>query len=99
MTQFSEKTRQQIEKLCSKYRVKELSLFGSRARGDNRGDSDYDLLVDFLPDAGIDLFDYAEMKNDLEDLLGKDVDLVSKPGLKKRIRSRVLAEAKEIYAR
>lgn len=99
MIELSQDTRSQIARLCSKYRVRELSLFGSRARGDSRGDSDYDFLVDFLPDADIDLFEYAEMKVDLEELLGKEVDLVSKSGLKKRIRKRVLAEAREIYAR
>ena len=41
--------------LCRRYRVRELSLFGSAARGDMRADSDIDMLVEFLPDAGIDV--------------------------------------------
>ena len=47
--QFTEETKQQIFELCKKNKVKELSIFGSRARGDNREDSDYDLLVEFHP--------------------------------------------------
>ena len=64
--------------LCERYRVRELSLFGSAARGDMRPDSDIDLLVDFLPDADIDLVDYAGLMLDLSHLLGRKVDLVSK---------------------
>ena len=65
MTQFSEETRAKIAELCKKHRVRELSLFGSRSRGDNRPDSDFDLLVDFLPDAGIGLIEYSRMQIDL----------------------------------
>lgn len=97
MTQFSEETRAKIVELCKKNKVRELSLFGSRARGDERPDSDFDLLVDFRPDSGIDLFAYARMQVDLEELIGSKVDLVEKAGLKKFIRDRVLAEARVIY--
>jgi uncharacterized protein len=97
MTQFSEETRAKIAELCRKNKVRELSIFGSRARGDNRPDSDYDLLVDFRPDADIDLFDYSRMMVDLEDVIGAKVDLVDKKGLKKRIRPHVLSEAQLIY--
>ena len=51
-----------------------VALVGSVARGDEDDDSDYDFLVDFLPD--ISLFDMAGLKVDLEDLLGRDVDVV-----------------------
>ena len=53
MTQFSDETKQKIVELCKKNKVPELCLFGSRSRGDHRPDSDYDLLVKFLPDPGI----------------------------------------------
>ena len=97
MTQFSEETRTKIVELCKKNKVRELSLFGSRARGDERPDSDFDLLVDFRSDSNIDLFDYARMQVDLEELIGTKVDLVEKAGLKKFVRDRVLAEAQVIY--
>ncbi len=84
--------------LCRRYRVRELSLFGSAARGQMRPDSDIDLLVEFLPDAQTDLVDYAGLMLDLSRLLGRNVDLVSKNGLKPLIRDSVLEEARLVYA-
>jgi predicted nucleotidyltransferase len=84
--------------LCRRYQVRELSLFGSAARGEMRPDSDIDLLVEFLPGAQIDLVDYAGLMLDLSKLLGRKVDLVSKRGLKPLIRDAVLQEARPVYA-
>jgi predicted nucleotidyltransferase len=84
--------------LCRRYRVRELSFFGSAARGEMRPDSDIDMLVEFLPDADIDLVDYAGLMLDLSHLLGRKVDLVSKNGLKPLIRASVLQEARLLYA-
>jgi len=84
--------------LCRRYFVRELSVFGSAARGEMRPDSDIDLLVEFLPNANVGLIEHASLMLDLERLLGKKVDLVSKNGLKPRIRSAVLAEARLVYA-
>ena len=98
MMQFSEDTRKKIAELCRKNKVQELSLFGSRARGDFSGSSDFDMLVEFLPDSGISLFEFSRMQIDLEDLLGTKVDLVPKSGLKPLIRDAVLSEAELIYA-
>jgi uncharacterized protein len=88
----------ELADLCRRYCVRELSLFGSAARGEMRPDSDIDLLVEFLPDAAIDLVDYAGMMLDLSHLLGRKVDLVSKNGLKPLIRASVLGEARLLYA-
>jgi uncharacterized protein len=63
-----------------------------------RPDSDIDMLVEFLPDASVDLVDYASLMIDLTNLLGRKVDLVSKRGLKPLIRSSVLEEARLLYA-
>ena len=84
--------------LCRHYQVRELSMFGSAARGRMRPDSDIDLLVEFLPDSQIDLVDYAGLMLDLSNLLGRKVDLVSKRGLKPLIRDSVLGEARLVYA-
>jgi predicted nucleotidyltransferase len=84
--------------LCRKYYVRELSVFGSAARGDMRPDSDIDFLVEFLPGAKIDLVDYAGLMLDLSKLIGCKVDLVSKRGLKPMIRASVLKEARLLYA-
>ena len=87
-----------VAEICRRYRVHELSVFGSAARGDMRPDSDIDLLVEFEPDAQIGLWEFARMEGELQDLLGRHVDLVSKRGLKPRVRPFVLRDAKVIYA-
>jgi predicted nucleotidyltransferase len=84
--------------LCRRYRVRELLVFGSAARGELRPNSDIDLLVEFLPDAEVDLIDHAGLMLDLAQLLGRKVDLVSKNGLKPLIRASVLQEARLLYA-
>ena len=84
--------------LCQRYHVKELSVFGSAARGQMKTDSDIDLLVEFLPDSQVDLVDYAGLMLDLSSLLGRKVDLVSKNGLNPLIRDSVLREARLGYA-
>jgi uncharacterized protein len=84
--------------LCRRYRVRELSLFGSAARGEMRPESDVDLLVEFLPNADVGLVEHAGLMLDLAQLLGKKVDLVSKKALKPLIRDSVLADARLVYA-
>jgi uncharacterized protein len=88
----------ELATLCRRYQVRELSVFGSAARGEMRPDSDIDLLVEFLPDAQVDLVDFAGLMLDLSRLLGRKVDLVSKNGLKPLIRDTVLEEARLLYA-
>ena len=78
--------------------MRELAVFGSAARSDMRPDSDIDLLVEFEPEARIGLFEFAAMEEEFEALLGRKVDLVSKRGLKPRVRRYVLRDAKIVYA-
>ena len=74
--------------------VRSLELFGSVARGQERPESDVDLLVQFDPVPG--LLEYLSIKHRLEDLLGRPVDLVMASGLKAALRERVLAEATRV---
>ena len=89
---------ERIAELCRRYRVRELLVFGSASRGEMGPDSDIDLLVDFQPDAEIGLFEFARMEMELAELFGRRVDLVSKRGLRPRIRPHVLGDAKLLYA-
>ena len=66
------------------------AIFGSYVRGEQRGDSDIDFLVDFP--GGLTLFDVAELKYRLEDALGKKVDLVGFDRIKPRLKPYILAE-------
>ena len=88
----------EIAALCRRYRVQELSVFGSALRDDFRDDSDYDLLVLFHPNARSGFIEFARLQRDLADLLGRKVDLGSKRALKPAIPDEVLASARVIYA-
>jgi len=87
-----------IAELCRRYRVKELSVFGSAAHGDMRDDSDIDIMVEFEPGARIGLLKFEALSEELEILLARKVDLVTKRGLKPWIRPHVLKEARIVYA-
>lgn len=73
-------------KVLRSHGVTNPEIFGSAARGDDREDSDLDLLVDFAP--GTNTIDILGIKRELEDVLGVPVDLVPRNGLKERVRSR-----------
>jgi predicted nucleotidyltransferase len=88
----------EIADICRRHQVRELSVFGSAARGDLRPDSDIDFLVDFLPGARPGLLGVAAMIRELSALLGRRVDIAVKPALKPLIRPGVLAEARPVYA-
>jgi predicted nucleotidyltransferase len=90
--------RDALARVCARYRVTELSLFGSAARGTLRPDSDIDLLVVFEAGALVTLFTLVDLQTELTELLGRRVDLVPKGGLKPTLKSEVLAEARILYA-
>ena len=81
----------QLHALLARYQATNLAVFGSVARDQAQPDSDVDLLVD-LP-SGLSLFERADLKLALEDLLHHRVDLVRRRNLKPEIRDRVEAEA------
>lgn len=90
---------QQIEDFCNRWRIRELSLFGSVLRGDFRPDSDVDLLVVFEPDDPWDLWDIIAMESELQELFGRKVDLVEKRALKNPFRrSEILKTRQVLYA-
>jgi uncharacterized protein len=72
---------ERIAEFCRKWNVSEFALFGSVLRNDFRPDSDVDVLLTFDPDARISLFDYGPMKDELEAIFGRRVDVVSKEGV------------------
>jgi uncharacterized protein len=80
------------EDLRKKYGVIELGIFGSFLRGENKKESDLDILVEFEEDPGIGLITFVNMENYLSDLLGVKVDLVEKSSLKPRIGRHILKE-------
>lgn len=70
--------KENVLEVAKKYPVKKITLFGSRARGDNRPDSDVDLLCEFVTPT-VSLLTLSGLKIDLEDKLGIPVDLIHGP--------------------
>ena len=83
--------RTQILQAAARRGARNLRIFGSVARGQGRPDSDVDFLVDLDP--GRSLLDLGGLLMDLQELLGRPVDVVTEKGLRPRIRDRVLKEA------
>lgn len=86
-----EQHRDEVLRLAEVHGASNVRIFGSVARGEASGSSDLDLLVEMAPDRS--LFDLVALEQDLGDLLGLDVQVVSEGGLKARARDRILAEA------
>jgi predicted nucleotidyltransferase len=78
------------DELRRRYGVKEIGIFGSFVREEQKKTSDIDILVEFEKSVG--LLEFVGLKNYLSDLLGVNVDLVMKKALKPRIGTRILSE-------
>lgn len=73
------------------------ALFGSHAKGTAKENSDYDILIEFSPEAQIGLFRYQDIENEIASILGKKVDLVTIGGIDKYIKDEVTRTMKVIY--
>ena len=80
-----------ILRLAAQHGAREVRIFGSLARGESGPDSDLDLLVRM--DAGRSYLDLVALWQDLEELLGRNVDVISDGGVSPYLRDRILAEA------
>lgn len=90
---------ERIEAFCRKWRIGELSLFGSVLREDFSSESDIDVLITLSPDAHLSLLDFVEMKEELQEILHRQVDLVSKGGLRNPFRRHeILSTRQVVYA-
>ena len=70
-----------IADFCKRWQISEFALFGSVLRPDFSPESDVDILISFLPDAHITLFDMARMQAELQTIFKREVDLISKRGV------------------
>jgi len=79
--------------LLEEFSVKSISVFGSAVRDELRPESDVDILVEFHSNARIGLFTFVHFKNQLNDLLGCPVDLVTPDALYPALKEEILGEA------
>jgi len=92
------KTLQEIESIIRdekptlrhRFKVKEIGIFGSFVRGEQKDTSDLDLLIDFEESPG--LIRYVGLQNYLSDKTGERVDLITKSGLKPRVSEHIMKE-------
>ncbi|RMF65613.1 MAG: DNA polymerase subunit beta [Cyanobacteria bacterium J069] len=88
-----------IADFCEKWQVQELSFFGSVLREDFHTDSDVDVLVSFRESAAWGLLEFVRMKRELEQLLGREVDLLTKKSIEQShnwIRRREILETAQV---
>lgn len=90
--QIKEILRNHMEALKQNYQVKDIGIFGSYVRGEQKKKSDVDILVEFEVSSKLSLLDFIGLENYLTDILGVKVDLVEKGTLKPRIGKHVLEE-------
>lgn len=92
------KTRLQKQKpyLYEKYGVTEMGIFGSYVRGEQKSDSDIDILITLTDPPKISLLDLVDLQYYLSDLLEMDVDIAVKGNLRKRIGQRILSEVQPV---
>lgn len=92
-----------VAEFCHKWHIAEMSLFGSVLRDDFKTDSDVDVLISFGEDVALGLLDKMAAREELETILGRNVNLITQSGLLHwttlpSIRESILAEAEIVYA-
>lgn len=92
---------QELAALCQRWKVHELYIFGSVLREDFQPSSDIDVMVSFELDAPWGLLEFVRMKRELEALLGREVDVITKKSIEQSHnwirRQEILATAQPIY--
>ena len=93
--------RDNLATFCRRWKITNLSFFGSVLRDDFGPDSDVDVLVSFAPDAHWSLFDMVHMQEEIEEILGRQVDLVSRRAIEASRnyirRKAILSSAEVVY--
>ena len=88
----------QVADLCRRHGIRRVALFGSALTGDFGPDSDIDLLVEFEADRIPGLLGVATLELELEDLLGRRVDVRTAADISRHFRQTVADHARPLYA-
>ncbi|MFH0939519.1 MAG: nucleotidyltransferase domain-containing protein [Planctomycetota bacterium] len=91
-----------IAKFCQRWKIQELALFGSVLRDDFNPDSDVDILITFSTDADWGLLDHVKMQQELQALLRRNIDLITKRAVEYSLnwlrRNEILKTAQVIFS-
>lgn len=87
---------ERLTEMCRRWHVRELSLFGSVLRDDFGPESDVDVLVSFDDEAPWSLWDLLRLKEELETLFGRPVDLLEREALRNPFRRRTILETRKV---
>lgn len=96
LIEIKSRLQQQKPYLYEKYGVTEIGVFGSYVRGEQKPDSDLDILISLTDPPKISLLDLVDLQYYLSDLLGMEVDIAVKRNLRKRIGQRILREVQPV---
>lgn len=88
----------ELKKICNKYHIKKLALFGSALRNELRPDSDIDILVEFEEGQTPGFITFCGIENELSDRVGRKVDLRTAKDLSRYFRDQVVKNAEVQYA-
>ena len=90
--------REAMDRICRARKIRRIRLFGSRARGNAKPDSDVDLLVEYDPASGMTMFEFMDLEEEIATLFaGMKVDVVSGFGLSPYFRDSILRTSRVIY--
>ena len=95
MKQLLIDNKRELKKYCLENQIKFFGLFGSFGRGEAKKNSDIDILVDFYKTKS--LMEIGGIQYDLEEMLGRPVDLISKKNIKPALRENILSDVKVLY--
>ncbi|MDX2096211.1 MAG: nucleotidyltransferase family protein [Leptolyngbyaceae cyanobacterium bins.59] len=91
----------ELAAFCQKWKIKEMSFFGSVLREDFRSDSDIDIIVNFEDNSTWGILELVRMKRELKTLLGREVDLITKKSIEQSHnwirRQEILGTAQIVY--
>lgn len=88
-----------IAAFCKRWKITEFSIFGSALSASFRPDSDVDVLIAFAPEAKVSLFELVQMQEELRQIFGREVDLITKDGLERSrnyLRKKAILETAQV---
>lgn len=89
---------EEVADLCRRHQIVWMAVFGSAVRGELQDTSDYDFVVEFDEAAKPSLFDLIHIQRELEERLGRPVDLGTRRSIKPALRAEILGTAVQVYA-